>query len=340
MSHPYERYCNSYHQNAQLQENLKYKKKYKKLKRIVKNLVFENAALCDQVSNMQENLVVVNEERLFLLRKLCQFQGETDSSASRSQLNFNSHMYCQNLSSEVILKRTNRKKSPSDNNYSSCSGINIEVKPKARRYGKTAKKMVQLMPLDVHGRPRFPISLGDLTVYSLGEVITDRVAYHTEDHIYPVGFCSTRVYASLKNPRIKALYTCKILDGGANPRFEIVSDCDLDQPLVGASPDECHVKLLSSISSILCNIPPKGGYFFGVSQPTIQNLIQSSPGTRRLSLYKTQRFEVSKSQPSENGMIAMAEEEMDPGINFSVLHRTFAFISDYRVKEEPCEHDI
>ncbi|XP_063982673.1 transforming growth factor beta regulator 1 [Diachasmimorpha longicaudata] len=339
MSHSYERYCNSYHQNAQLQENVKYKKKYRKLKRIVKNLVFENAALCDQVSSMQENLVVVNEERLFLLRKLCQFQGENESSGSRSQLNFNNHMYCQSLNSEVTAKRTNRKKSPSDN-HSSSSGINIETKPKARRYGKTAKKLVQLIPLDVHGRPRFPISIGDLTVYSLGEIITDKVTYHTEDHIYPVGFCSTRVYASLKNPRLKALYTCKILDGGVNPRFEIVSDTDLDQPLVGATPDECHAKLLSSISPILCNIVPKGGYFFGISQPTIQNLIQSSPGTRKLSLYKPHRFEVSKNQPNENGMTTPSEEEMDPGVNFTVLHRTFAFISDYRVKEEPCDHDI
>lgn len=177
--------------------------------------------------------------------------------------------------------------------------------------------MVQLIPLDVHGRPIFPISLGDLTVYSLGEVVTDRIAYHTEDLIYPVGYCSTRVYANLRDVRTKSLYTCKILDGGPKPRyivtiiiniilfththkctfrityrFEIVSDNDLDQPLVGSTPDECHSKLLMAISLALRSITPKGADFFGISHPTVQNLIQSTPGTRKLAIYKQQRFEV------------------------------------------------
>lgn len=75
-------------------------------------------------------------------------------------------------------------------------------------------------------------------------------------------------------------------------RFEIVSDNDLDQPLVGSTPDECHSKLLVAISPALCSIVPKGPDFFGISHPTVQNLIQSSPGTRKLALYKQQRFEV------------------------------------------------
>lgn len=75
-------------------------------------------------------------------------------------------------------------------------------------------------------------------------------------------------------------------------RFEIVSDNDLDQPLVGSSPDECHTKLLTAILPALRSIAPKGADFFGISHPTIQNLIQSSPGTRKLAIYKQQRFEV------------------------------------------------
>jgi len=49
----------------------------------------ENAALCDQVAHMQENLMLVKEERLFLLRKLCQQQGEMESNSmvARSQSN-------------------------------------------------------------------------------------------------------------------------------------------------------------------------------------------------------------------------------------------------------------
>lgn len=50
----------------------------------------ENAALCDQVAQMQENLMLVKEERLFLLRKLCQQQGDIidpSSMVARSQSN-------------------------------------------------------------------------------------------------------------------------------------------------------------------------------------------------------------------------------------------------------------
>lgn len=94
----------------------------------------------------------------------------------------------------------------------------LESKPKPKRTSKATRKVVQIIPLDVHGRPIFPISLGDLTVYSLGEVISDRLTYHSEDLIYPVGYCSTRAYASLRDARIKSLYTCKILDGGPKPR--------------------------------------------------------------------------------------------------------------------------
>ncbi|XP_029666910.1 transforming growth factor beta regulator 1 [Formica exsecta] len=330
MAQTYDSYYNDYHKNNELQLNLKYKKKYRKLKRIVKNTVFENAALCDQVAHMQENLMVVKEERLFLLRKLCQHQGEMESNSmvARSQSN---NVNSPSFNPECAApKKTVKKKTPTDGS---------ESKNKAKRYNKTARRVVQLIPLDIHGRPIFPIALGDLTIYSLGEVVSDRIAYHTEDLIFPVGYCSTRVYANLRDPRTKSLYTCKILDGGPKPRFEIVSDNDLDQPLVGCSPDECHSKLLAAISPVLCSIAPKGADFFGISHPTIQNLIQSSPGTRKLAMYKQQRFEVSKNHVIERTTSPVTEMETDPGLGFAALHRHYA-LNSYRVKEEPSDHDL
>ncbi|XP_043261048.1 transforming growth factor beta regulator 1 [Colletes gigas] len=324
-------YYNEYQKNAELQQNLKYKQKYRRLKRIVKDTVFENAALCDQVAQMQENLVLVKEERLFLLRKLCQQQGDIDPSTvtARSQSNsINSIAFNSECSTP---KKTAKKRVSTDG---------TETKSKTKRYNKTTRKVVQLIPLDVHGRPIFPIALGDMTVYSLGEVVSDRIAYHTEDLIYPVGYCSTRVYANLRDVKTKSLYTCKILDGGQKPRFEIVSDNDLDQPLVGSSPDECHSKLLVAISPVLRSITPKGADFFGISQPTIQNLIQSTPGTRKLAIYKQQRFEVSKNQTMERGTSPITEEETDPGLGFAALHRHYALTNSYRIKEEPTDRDI
>ncbi|XP_011153353.1 transforming growth factor beta regulator 1 isoform X2 [Harpegnathos saltator] len=278
---------------------------------------------------MQENLMVVKEERLFLLRKLCQQHGEMESSSmiARSQSNVNSPSFNPEC---VTSKKTVKKRTSIDGS---------ETKSKTKRYNKTARRVVQLIPLDVHGRPIFPIALGDLTIYSLGEVVSDRITYHTEDLIFPVGYCSTRVYANLRDPRTKSLYTCKILDGGPKPRFEIVSDNDLDQPLVGSSPDECHLKLLAAISLALRSIIPKGADFFGISHPTIQNLIQSSPGTRKLAIYKQQRFEVSKNQMIDRAASPITEVETDPGLGFAALHRHYA-LNSYRTKEEPSDHDL
>ncbi|XP_029050102.1 transforming growth factor beta regulator 1 [Osmia bicornis bicornis] len=331
MTQAYDSYYNDFQKNAELQQNLKYKKKYRRLKRIIKDTVFENAALCDQVAQMQENLMLVKEERLFLLRKLCQQQGDIDPSSmvARSQSNnINSGSFNTECSTP---KKTAKKRVSTDGS---------ETKHKAKRYNKTIRKVVQLIPLDIHGRPIFPIALGDLTVYSLGEVVSDRIAYHTEDLIYPVGYCSTRVYANLRDPRTKSLYTCKILDGGQKPRFEIVSDNDLDQSLVGSTPDECHSKLLMTISPTLRSITPKGADFFGISHPTVQNLIQSTPGTRKLAMYKQQRFEVSKNQSVERGTSPITEEETDPGLGFAALHRHYALTSTYRIKEEPDDKDL
>lgn len=190
---------------------------------------------------MQENLVIVKEERLFLLRKLCQIQGDQDPAVNKNPYNVN-HLNSIVLDTDgiIIPKKTARKRCSTDVlNSGETSKFNLfkklphllflftkyknpfyflDSKPKKKGHAKTTRKIVQPIPLDVNGRPLFPISLGDLTVYSLGEVVSDRIAYHTEDLIYPVGFCSTRLFANLKDPSTKSLYTCKILDGGLRPR--------------------------------------------------------------------------------------------------------------------------
>lgn len=91
--------------------------------------------------------------------------------------------------------------------------------PRSRKSSaKIRKKVVQPIPLDATGRPVFPIELGSLTIHSLGEVIFDRNDFHCEDAIYPVGYVSTRLYGSLKDPTVKCIYTCKISDSNGMPR--------------------------------------------------------------------------------------------------------------------------
>ncbi|EFX70565.1 hypothetical protein DAPPUDRAFT_309402 [Daphnia pulex] len=52
-----------------------YKLKYKLLKRCIKEIVLENAALCDRASEMQHQILVAQEERKFLWKKYTATQG-------------------------------------------------------------------------------------------------------------------------------------------------------------------------------------------------------------------------------------------------------------------------
>lgn len=165
-------------------------------------------------------------------------------------------------------------------------------------------------------------------------MISDRPEFHTEEVIYPVGYVSTRLYGSLKDPRVKCVYTCKISDNNGVPRFDITADNDLDVPIIGSTPDKCHSLLLQhineSIQMDVVNIKPRGNDFFGLSHPIILNLIQNSPGTRKCCSYKWTKFEVGRNPDNI--------EERDATINFEALQRNINFgqlKTVQEIKEEP-----
>jgi len=49
--------------------------------------------------------------------------------------------------------------------------------------------------------------------------------YYTVDHIYPVGFCSTRLYLSISGTCQMCLYTCKVSDSGTAAKVIVTSIC-------------------------------------------------------------------------------------------------------------------
>ncbi|GJQ74991.1 hypothetical protein Trydic_g9613 [Trypoxylus dichotomus] len=291
-------------------EPSKYKSKLDNLKLQIKEFVFENAALCDEIAEVQEEIIIRSEERKFLLRKLCQYEPQTEMEVEAlSKSGFGQTQPIAH--SEPTTKKTKKKSLESNEKL---------IKPRKNSV-KIRKKLVQPIPLDSTGRPVFPIELGNLTIHSLGEVLSDRKEFHCEEAIYPVGYVSTRIYGSLKDPTVKCMYTCKISDANGMPRFEIASD-DNEGPIVGGTPDVCHSLLLQRINDILSlnvvTTRPRGNDFFGLTHPTVLNLIQSSPGTRKCSNYKWSRFEVSK-----NGDQYL--EDADATLNYDLLQRSIDF---------------
>uniref|UniRef100_A0A1E1WNH6 INO80 complex subunit E N-terminal domain-containing protein n=1 Tax=Pectinophora gossypiella TaxID=13191 RepID=A0A1E1WNH6_PECGO len=59
-------------------QSKRYRKKYKYMKIRIKSLILENAALCDEVAKIQESIAIVKDERKFLLRKVLEYERETE----------------------------------------------------------------------------------------------------------------------------------------------------------------------------------------------------------------------------------------------------------------------
>ncbi|XP_041657288.1 transforming growth factor beta regulator 1 isoform X1 [Cheilinus undulatus] len=335
-------------------QNEKYRLKYLRLRKAARAMIFENAALCDEVAHLEEKFLRAKEERRFLLKSLLQYQtfseGEilpTPSTSSHpavppvalsagpaggsGQSGGHNHASVGSTGEEGPLKKP--KKERKERGRENGKEEIPKKMSKKRKLADGSRKLVQPIPLDSCGRPVFPIVLGGLTVYSLGEIITDRMLFHDECAIYPVGFCSTRVFASMKNPDQQCLYTCQIKDGGTGPQFEIVPEEDPQNAIVASSALTCHSNLLKAIASVssrsVAPIVPSGADFFGFSHPTIQNLIQSCPGARKCSNYRWIRFEVCR--PGD-GQVPHSLSEDDASVNFEAYQRHQGF--DENIKTE------
>ncbi|XP_059618625.1 transforming growth factor beta regulator 1 [Phlebotomus argentipes] len=314
--------------NPKSEENEMYRRKLKGIKRKIKEMVYENAALCDQVAQLQDNIVLVKEERRFLLKKLMEFEPPDPEMFKNS--------------SQDYIKRQSKKKVNLEGSAPKVKGTgkpgrpSLKSKQLAQQQVKTSTQpqMVEIT-IDANGHPtQYPFSVGHLTISSLGEIVYDRPGFHSEQWIYPVGYTALRIYGSVRDPRRKTVYTCKILDGGANPLFEITIESDPDIVISSTSPDACHAILLQYLSNTndLRNMAmrPQGDWFFGLAHPTIMTLIQNFPSAKKCSRFRG--FEMV------GGATYALDKDNDPALNFEALQR-FIAISAYHtvpeIKEEP-----
>ncbi|XP_077050716.1 transforming growth factor beta regulator 1 isoform X2 [Siphateles boraxobius] len=326
-------------------QNEKYRLKYVRLRKAARSMIFENAALYDEIAHLEEKFVRAKEERRFLLKSLLQFQSLSEGEAVPTpSCSAHTHTHTPGTMSSSTPGSAALPASHSQTPGLCASEDSLLKKPKKERKERGrengreefmkrickrrkvaeggVRKLVQPISLDSSGRPLFPIVLGGLTVYSLGEIITDRALFHDDTAIYPVGFCSTRVFASMKNSDQKCLYTCQIKDGGQGPQFEIAPEDDPQNAIVASSVLSCHTNLLKAIAARsakpLISVVPSGADFFGFSHPTIQNLIQSCPGARKCSNYQWVRFDVCR--PGD-GQVAHGLSEDDASVNFESFQR-------------------
>ncbi|XP_050077777.1 transforming growth factor beta regulator 1 [Anopheles maculipalpis] len=392
--------------------NAKFRQKYRRLKRYMTDMVFENAALSDHIAQVQEKVGQVSEERRFLLKKLLDHEHETETQLGRTSSKLNElianslppkRQYkkreknatvngAPNASTsgeggpadgqqepqETVLDGTDVKvekddeangKSGANERHGGKNGHRMGKKRgpagkgeppseggKGRRKGRpsggTGKKRMQNITVDQSGHPKYPFTVGGFSVQSLGDIVPDRAAFHTECTIYPIGYTITRPYGHYKDPEKRCIYTCRVVDDGERPRFEIVpestdpsgtgggetgesKDMDLVEAdiISGPTTDDCHAELLQRINTALnvgsIDSRPMGDWFFGLAHPTVANLLQRFPSAKGCTNYRTEERKETE---------ANMEKENDPALSYDALMRHIT-ISTYRtvpeIKEEP-----
>lgn len=323
-----------YYQNNQYARvmNLKYKSKYKKIKRIIKNYVFENAALCDQIAQIQEDIVISKEERRFLLKRLIKHESDIELTLKQETNTSTNGDAAPPVTPKVPGKRGPKKKIKLEGDGTpTTTPKQPKNSNKSTGSSKKSSSVIQKVPYDAQGKPIFPINLGGFVLHALGEIMADNTNFHTENWIYPVGYLATRIFSHPKEPERKCVFTCKILNNSGVPQFQIIPDAEFDHVFFGESANICHLGLLETIVRVsdLANLPlrAQGERFFGLGNPTVMSLLQAQPNFKKLQNFK--------------GFIVdggYAIEDKDPTLSYDALQNMItmsAYTTVPEVKEEP-----
>ena len=187
---------------------------------------------------------------------------------------------------------------------------------KRKRIVKTAEaaaatpRKVVAFPMDEGGRPILPITVGVVTLHATGTVVHDRPTFHNKRYIWPIGYHSSRPYLSLygeapeagtgpqQQPQIT--YHSRILDGGAGPIFEVVSDEDPHQRYQSSTPTGAWTAVVKAVNAArgrdYAN-SASGPDFFGLSNPTISMIIENLSGAELCTQYQRKIYETSTGAP-------------------------------------------
>ncbi|KAI8373154.1 uncharacterized protein BYT42DRAFT_616328 [Radiomyces spectabilis] len=167
----------------------------------------------------------------------------------------------------------------------------------------TAVRTFYEVDRDENGNYILPVEIDSWTVVDLGTIIYDRPAYHNQRYIYPVNYTVRKWYRSMTDPKSDTQYTCRILDNGREPKFEVTAD---DCPMTYSGPTPTTVwtiivRRAFAIRNQEYGHNPVGPDFFGLRKNTIAKMIQDLPNASKCSQYVWQNFEPARfNKPGRN----------------------------------------
>ncbi|KAI8142704.1 hypothetical protein BJV82DRAFT_135533 [Fennellomyces sp. T-0311] len=196
---------------------------------------------------------------------------------------------------------------------------------------------------DANGNYALPVEIDSWTVVDLGTIVYDRPAYHNQRYIYPVNYTVRKWYRSMVDAKSDTQYTCRILDNGREPKFEVTAD---DCPVTYSGPTPTTVwtiivRRAFAIRNQEYGHNPVGPDFFGLRKNTIAKMIQDLPNADKCSQYVWQTFEPARfNKPGRN------RRRTDPmallgGVNYSLTSTRSLFphahhaVGDYPREVQP-----
>ncbi|KAI8067159.1 hypothetical protein BC940DRAFT_57190 [Gongronella butleri] len=213
-----------------------------------------------------------------------------------------------------MLTTDNHKADGNSTTTTSSSSSTVNAPP-VRTYYEVDK--------DDHGNYILPVEIDSWTVVDLGTVVYDRPAYHNQRYIYPVNYTVRKWYRSMVDAKSDTQYTCRILDNGREPKFEVTAD---DCPVTYSGPTPTTVwtiivRRAFAIRNQEYGHNPVGPDFFGLRKNTIAKMIQDLPHVEKCTQYVYQNFEPARfNKPGRNRrrLDTMISGSILGGVNYSL----------------------
>ncbi|KAF9917281.1 hypothetical protein BX616_001489 [Lobosporangium transversale] len=192
------------------------------------------------------------------------------------------------------------------------------------RPGLGKVRRVQAVEKDENGNVKLPVTVGIITIQSLGHVVYDREAFHNDRYIWPVGYKMSRSYNSMIDPNNQTTYTCSVIDDGEAPKFQIDAEDQPGKPIIAGSATGAWTHVVKAANAIRKrdhSNSASGPDYYGFSNATIAKMIQDLPNVDKCESYIMQRFEEPASTRSSGNKASTAAITKGPNDHETNHHK-------------------
>ncbi|KAK6145756.1 hypothetical protein DH2020_019625 [Rehmannia glutinosa] len=163
-----------------------------------------------------------------------------------------------------------------------------------------------------------PLEAGELQIISLGKIVKDTDNFQNERFIWPEGYTAVRMYPSITDPSVHALYKMEVLRDVAlrtRPIFKVTTDNG--EEFNGPTPSACWNKIYKRIRTVqIRNRDYKadqsfasGSYMFGFSHSKVSKLIKEMSDS--LPSSKSSQLASRKTKPVGYRAVRVAWRDLD-----------------------------